>query len=526
MEPGCTDELESAHVPATSKPLDTVAKSESETETDTLLTKDDDAPLHSEDIPEPDNDCDEGKEQCRLSLPLAATFLVSALCALTDIIFLGHISKEALAAAGQATAWIGIFVSVGAALASGGNVLAAQATGQNEPKTASLILLRGVIVSLLYTIPAMAAFYYTWWWSTVLDAKPVVVDYAGDFGRIMLYGMPAQMIDFLVVDFIQSVGGDTTPAIVTQVITIMFNALFNYFFIYTVNLGFIGSPIATVCTSWLGTLVLLIYVCVKMPETRERIFCGWSLRQACECRGICTYIATAGPNLLIFMAGNFPLLILCVVASHMEHPETSLASLNIIMQTVMIPMSLFGALAQGCGTRLSLGVGKASEQFCQRCIRVALYSVIIATLPIMVMYVFLSDQIASVLTSDKDIETLVEKCFPACAVALLFDGFKFVMGEILNAVGRSRAVTILEMVYLLSFGGFINLYWLGFHTEGVPGLVYGWMTANGCYLLYAAPIICGIEWEEAFELAKRRNEQVEQDESKDDEDLHMIKTAS
>jgi len=487
-----------------SSSLDAVATSDEQTP----LLDDPQAPeitpgvLNSEDIPEPETDCDEAKAQCQLSLPLGLTYLVSSLCALTDIIFLGHISKDALAAAGQATVWIGIFVAIGAALASGGTVLAGQATGQNQPEKASLILLRGVIVSFLFTMPAMAAFYYTWWWSTLLDAKPEVVTLAGDFGRIMLYGVPAQMVDFLIVDFIQSVAGEAMPVIVVTSIVVVMNAIFNYFFIYTLKLGFDGSPLATVCTSWMGTIVLLIYVCVKMPETRERIFCGWDLRKAFSCEGFMTYFGTAIPNLFVFLAGNFPLLILCFVASHMAHPETSLGSLNVIVQTVMIPMSMFGAIAQACGTRLSYAVGKSSESFCKRSIRVALYQIGFATLPIVILYVFLGRELANVLTSDPGIRKMVGQCFPFCSVALFCDGFKFVMGEILNAVGRSVTVAILELVYAATFFGFIYMFW-ECGTKGVLGLVLGWMAANLCYLIYATPSICCLNWE--F-LTKRREE--------------------
>ena len=200
----------------------------------------------------------------QIALPISLAILVPQFNFITNNIFLGHYSQEALATASITGVFYLIFAMIGFGLNNGLQTLIARRAGENRPEEIGRLFSQGVFISLVI---ALTGIFITYFIApvvlrNVLHSQKVAED-AIRFLRIRIWGLPFlyvyQMRNALLVGTNQSkylVSGTLAETIA--------NILFDYLLIFGhwgfPELGLNGAAIASVIAEFTGMTVIFFVI--------------------------------------------------------------------------------------------------------------------------------------------------------------------------------------------------------------------------------------------------------------------------
>lgn len=241
-----------------------------------------------------------GKEFTDLSLnavQFASVRIVRIMMTTTDSAFLGHLGTQQLAGVSMSSSWQNCCAGFSQFTLQAITTLAAQARGAGNNKLVGEWLQTALFVALLFCIPSMVAFYNIHYIVALTMKDPQVVEYAKTFAQTMMFALPAQYCYVALNSYFSTIGV-VMPATFVTCITVVSNAVFNYLFIYGYGafggFGFIGSPLATVTSSWLQLTIFWIYTC-KIRGYHTEYWGGWS-REAITWKRIKPFLALGVPT--------------------------------------------------------------------------------------------------------------------------------------------------------------------------------------------------------------------------------------
>jgi len=216
------------------------------------------------------------KAVLRLALPISFAILIPQLNFITNTIFLGHYSRQAMAVAGITGVYYLIFGAIGFGLNNGLQALIARRAGEDRPEEIGRIFRQGVLVSLviatfgilitLSVVPRVFPYFIK---------DPQRLDQAIDFLSIRIWGLPFlylyQMRNALLV------GTNQSRYLIYGTLA---EASANVFFDYTMifgelgfpELGFNGAAYASIIAEILGLATVLIVIHYKGIGKRFSLF--------------------------------------------------------------------------------------------------------------------------------------------------------------------------------------------------------------------------------------------------------------
>jgi MATE family, multidrug efflux pump len=212
----------------------------------------------------------------KIALPIGLAILVPQINFITNNIFLGHYSQQALATASITGVYYLIFAMIGFALNNGLQTLIARRAGENRPEEIGKIFGQGVFISLIIAIVGILL---TWFVAPpilkqVLHSSQTADD-AIQFLKIRIWGLPFlyvyQMRNALLVGTNQSrylVSGTLAETIA--------NIIFDYLFIFGHSgfpeMGLNGAAVASIIAEFTGMFVIFAVIHYKGISKRFSLF--------------------------------------------------------------------------------------------------------------------------------------------------------------------------------------------------------------------------------------------------------------
>lgn len=222
----------------------------------------------------------------KIALPISLALLVPQLNFITNNIFLGHYSGEALAYAGITGVYYLIFAGIGYGLNNGLQALISRRAGENRPGEIGKIFNQGIYIALMI---ASAGILITWFIAPavlkqVIKSQDAYENVIG-FLKIRILGLPFlyiyQMRNALLVGTNQSrylVIGTMAEAIA--------NFIFDYLLIFGKfgfpRMGFNGAAVASIIAEFTGMFVIFLVIYFKGISRRFSLFqeFRWSKQNA------------------------------------------------------------------------------------------------------------------------------------------------------------------------------------------------------------------------------------------------------
>jgi MATE family multidrug resistance protein len=214
-------------------------------------------------------------ETLKLAVPMALTQLGQIAMTTTDLVLIGRLGDEAVAAAGLAGTIYFLSFTLGIGLMAAVAPLAAQAFGAGEPALVRRALRTGLWVALLVSLPIMAFPLHGEPILRALGQAPTTSHLAQDYLCGLAWGvMPA--LWFQAIRSFMGAVNRPQPILWITLAAIPANALMAYLLIYGAfglpKLGLFGAGLATTTVNFATFLAGVWFVTQRKPFSDYRIF--------------------------------------------------------------------------------------------------------------------------------------------------------------------------------------------------------------------------------------------------------------
>lgn len=350
----------------------------------------------------------------------------------------------------------------------------------------------------LVTVPIAILWLNATWILQKLIPEQEVAAMTGTYLRVVLLGAPGYAAFESGKRFMQA-QGLFNSAMWVLLIGAPLNALLNWLFVWKLQWGFLGAPVAVAITRNLLPLLLFLYAyfinghqCWH-PLT-WKAFRNWG-----------PMIRLSLPGLLMIETEFFAVEISTLAASYFS--ATHLAAQSIVATIATICWSIPFSASIASGTRVSNLIGAMQSRSAQLAIIISLIVACVTGIFSGIILATLRDHIPKLFSHDPDVILLVSRVLPICAAYQPFESLAAICNGVLRGLGRQK---VGAWVGLFSWYGIALPIGLG-TGFGLRWELNGLLGGVGMGLCLIALIelwvIYRTDWEKMMDDAKKRNSQ-------------------
>jgi MATE family multidrug resistance protein len=208
-----------------------------------------------------------------ISLPLTAAYVAEMGMVITDMIIVGRLGSNELAAVGLAGDWFWVLLLIGMGVISIVGVIAAQNLGAGNDKGVIEVSEQGMIAAAITSVPVMLC---TWYLGPVLGlAKqdPEIVQLITDYSRVLTWAVLPALWFVVLRNYITALSRSAAIGWIT-VAALGLNVALNYTLVFgkfgLPALGVVGAGIGTTVVNWIMFGALIIHVMKSKHLARHR----------------------------------------------------------------------------------------------------------------------------------------------------------------------------------------------------------------------------------------------------------------
>jgi putative MATE family efflux protein len=413
-----------------------------------------------------------------LAVPALGALVAEPMFLLADSAMVGHLGAVPLAGLGLASAVLQTIIGLMVFLAYSTTPAVARWLGAGDTRKAVSVGIDGLWLALgLGLVLGVAGWFSTPALVGAFGAEADVTRAAIDYLGLSMLGVPAMLLVFAATGLLRGLQDTRTPLWVAG-LGFLVNILLNFWFIYGLELGLVGSALGTVLAQW-GMVAVYVMVVVRLAR-RERA----PLRP--HRRGMLRG-ATSGGWLFLRTASLRAAMLLAVfVATSLGSPE--LAAFQIAMTlfaTLAFALDALAIAAQALvGRALGAGDAGAVRQVLRRCLEWGIGGGVLLGLVILAA----SGVLGRVFTSSAEVTDLLPLTLVVLGLSVPLGGLVFVLDGVLIGAGDARYLALTGLVNLAAFvplAGLV-LLWAPAGAGGLAALmatfVFGFLGARAVTL--------------------------------------------
>jgi MATE family multidrug resistance protein len=435
------------------------------------------------------------RDLLRLAIPIVLIQVGMMLLGVVDTIMVGHVSPTALAAValgnlytfGLSIFGLGVLLSL--------DPIVAQALGAKDHVAVSRGLQRGLILSVVLTVPTSLVLLTVDPVLTLVRQPAEVIPYAAGYVYRVL---PGVWPFFAFVVFRQTLQAHhrTAPIMTTIVVANVINVVLNYAWIFGhfgfPAMGVLGSAWATTVSRWLMAGMLLVlgwrylhpYLRRLAPQVFDVVAMGRMLR-----------IGTPIGTQMLLEWGAFGTVALLMGWLGTVQVAAHQVAINLASLTFMVPLGVSSAAAVVVGH----AVGREDPDRVRRSSVAALmvgagFMVLTA-----IIFVSIPGFLAGLYTTDPGVLSLAVVLLPIAGVFQVFDGIQVVSIGLLRGLGDTRVPMLTSILGFWCLGMPVSL-WLAFGRDmGAVGLWWGLVVGLAAVAVF---LVIRIKHREEHDLAR------------------------
>jgi MATE family multidrug resistance protein len=404
----------------------------------------------------------------RLSLPAVLSQLGAMSMGVVDTLMLSRLGVTALAASAIANAWQWTFQSVGIGLVMGIDPLISQAHGRGDGPSAALAFQRGVVISLVASLPIGIALLSTHAGLSLLGQDPDVAVLAARYSLFKLPTVPCLLIYSALRQYLQGRTLMAPPmwAIwLANLIHVPLNWALIFGHLGVPALGVAGAGLASSLSTFaaLGGLALAVGV-FRLHAGAWR---SWD-RHCMELRGLLHVLRLGLP--IGLQLGFETCAFACATMMAGWIGSSALASHQIVLNLASVSFMVPLGVSQGAATRVGNLLGAGDRVGMRRAVRAALLvGAGVMTLSAAAFTLF-RYELPRLYSQDPQVIWLAARILPLASAFQLCDGTQVVAGGVLRGMGRPDAAAVVNLLgyYVVALP---LAYVLGFvYGGGLPGI--------------------------------------------------------
>ncbi len=283
----------------------------------------------------------------------------------------------------------------------------------------------------------------------LLGADEVVFDDTHIYAQMLLLFAPVSMLGDVLQCYVQN-DGDPRRAMLGTASASIFNIIFDYIFIFPMQMGLFGAVLAT-------SLAPIVSMIVMAPHWRHtqlrpaKARPSWSMIKTTFSLGLPSFITELSSGIVIIV---FNLLILGISGN------IGVAAYGVVANISLVMAALFTGLAQGMQPLVSQAYGARNAENIRRLLKYGVVSVILMSAVMYAALFLWTDPIASVFNSEnsQQLQMIAVEGVRLYFTALPFMGFNIVMAIFFAAINRpvpAQAVSLMRGLFVLVPAAFI-----------------------------------------------------------------------
>lgn len=406
-----------------------------------------------------------------LAVPIVVTQVGTMLMGVVDMLMVGSVGRDALAAAALGNVWTMGTLVFGMGLALGIDPILTQAHGAGDARAVGLVLQRGLVVAVIASGPTALLWLLTGPVLELAGQDPALAGMAHDY---VLMQLPSVLgfLGFMVLRSYLQGRSIVAPAMWVTLYANVLNVLLNWLLIFgglgLPALGLRGAGIATGVTRSLMLVALAWWV--WRAGLHRGAWTPWS-RAALASAGlleIMRFGLPVGIQLGLEMWAFQAATLLAGLLGEAELAAHTIV-LNLASLSFMVPLGV----AMAAVTRVGNLIGAGDRHGAQRAAWVALGVGAGVMAVSAITFIALREVLPRWYNDDPAVLVLTAALLPIAGAFQIFDGVQVVGGGVLRGMGRTRPAAVFNLLgyYVL---GLPVAWWLAFSTGmGVAGIWWG-----------------------------------------------------
>ncbi|KAJ1888626.1 ethionine resistance protein [Kickxella alabastrina] len=403
------------------------------------------------------------------SIPVTMSYFLQFSFNFVNILSLGHLGANELAAAALANMTLFMFVnapSVG--LASALDTFCSTSFTASKDKTLmGFHLQRGLISIVIHFFLVLPMLLYITPVLMALKQDAEVAQLCGKFVTMQLWGSLPWMAFECIKRFLQAQGHMKSSTYVLLAVLPLHLAN-NYLLVWSpyVGIGFLGAALANVITFWAMLIGILMY-CVR-SDAREA-WGGWTWRAVTT---MVPYYRLAIPSMILVCSDWAAWELMAIAASYLG--TTTLAAQSIVINTCSMTYQLTAGLSIAISNRVGNLLGQERAKRSRVSANVGIVLGACTGTMTSLFCVVVAGSWGRLYSSDPEVIEKVALIMPLCALFQLADAMNCVSGGVLRSLGRQSAGAWINFpaFYVIGFPLCLFLTY-GSPALGVSGLWLG-----------------------------------------------------
>ncbi len=404
----------------------------------------------------------------RLAVPLVLTHLAHMAIMTTDVIMMGRIGTETIAAGSLARDFYWVMVAFAIGVLTGATPVMAQHLGARRFRAIRPVVRNAswLCVPLSVVVAILA-----WHASPILvmlGQDPAITALGEAYLRVMVWGLLASLWFVVLSEFLAAHGRPRAIVVVT-VHAIALNALLDYAFMFgklgAPELGLVGAGVASVVVNWAMLGALLWFVHVDRRLRRYRLLGRfWRID-----RGVMKEVAFLGGPIAMTEVGEMGLFFVTTIMMGLISTEM-LAAHAVTAQCYAFVFMIPVGFAQAAAVRVGHGAGAGNPQWSARSGWMAVMLSGFAVLAPVIGFWFFGSELAALILDDDD---PANSHALGLAVSLLGVAALFMLSDAVQITARGALQglkdTTVPMIYSLATN-----WGLGLPCAVAFGFLFGW----------------------------------------------------
>jgi putative MATE family efflux protein len=425
------------------------------------------------------------KKILRIALPAIAGLSTQMVVSLVDTAMVGRLPEAtyALAAMGLGVLATWALISFFSSLSTGTHVMVARKFGEGDYQGCGGVLNNSIYLSFVIgAIVAAIAVFFAYDIAHFFAADPTVGGYAGDYIFYRFIGIPFFLISVSYRGFYFGIN-KTKIFMFAGIITNLLNIIFNYMFIYgklgMPRMGIAGSAIGSTLATLFDSLFYFIILVQPSYRNKFRNFSNLRVNFDIIKRIYKISFPVAFQNVFILVGFLSFVAITGIIGTEQQAATQTIISTLFIS---LLPGFGFGIAAQTLvGNNLGSGKLKMAKLYGYETAKIATYY----ALMLGIIFILLPKAMLTIITTDNTILEMAEPALRVAGFAQIFYATGVVLGNGLQAAGKTLFVMLSEVVANLFV--FVPLaYFLGVYLN--LGLTWAWAALPAYIILYSGVI--------------------------------------
>ena len=422
----------------------------------------------------------------KMGFPMIISMVLQALYNVVDSVFVanmqgtGALANEALTYAYPIQIFI---IAIGVGTGVGLNALLSKSLGERDKEKVNKVAGNGIFLALvIYLVFLIFGLVGSNWFISLFTKNEEVIKMGGSY-LMICSSLSLGAIGFAIYERFLQATGKTMYSTIAQISGAVINIVFDYIFIFPLNMGVAGAAWATILGQFVSLFIAMILHYTKNKEINgnlKYIRPNGSIIKGIYSIGISAAIMQA--LLSVMMAGMN-----IVLGSANADPTVLVGAFGIYYKIQQIALfSCFG-LSNTIITVLSFNYGMKDKERSKDCIKYGIIDTFIVTAIITILFEIIANPLSKLFalsgSSSSELITVCERATRIASIGYVFMGFSVAVQGVLQALRYAfkpfltallrLVVLVLPIAYLFTlFSNVVDIVWWSFPiSEALTALV-------------------------------------------------------